>query len=65
MKRYQICSRARTTGAMLTHMVSDTPAEAVQQAKSVASTGAREVQIFDSQTEKFYDVQSFAAAHRL
>jgi len=65
MKRYQVCSRARTTGGMLTHMVADTPAEAVEMAKGVASEGAREVQILDSQTEKFYDVQSFAAAHRL
>lgn len=65
MKRYQITSLARTTGQPLVYTVSDTPAEALQLAQKLHDAGARQVEILDSQTEKFYDLKSFAAEHRL
>jgi len=65
MKRYQITTRALTTGGPLTHVVADTPREAMQLAQKVAAESGRQVEIFDSQTEEFYEPQKFAAAHGL
>ncbi|MGE0739890.1 MAG: hypothetical protein AB7O98_01000 [Hyphomonadaceae bacterium] len=65
MKRYQITSRALTTGAPIVHTWSDSPAEALDMANKVAATGARDVEIRDSQADKFIDLKSFAAEHRL
>lgn len=65
MKRYLICAKALTTGQLLVHNWGDTPEEAYDLAKKVQSTGAREVQVRDSQENKLYDLDAFVIVHRL
>lgn len=63
MKRFSIVCRLLSTAQPMVLALSDTPEDALKQARSFEAQGRLDVRIGDNQAEKHYDLQAFASQY--